>query len=94
MNYQNSVICASKRQVSCDLGGEAAILNLDTGIYYGLDPIGAKVWFLLERPRSFAEISAALVDEYDVHVDQCRRDLDELLASLEDAGLIEIVSRP
>ena len=32
----------AKDQVSCDLGGEAALLHMNKGIYYGLDPVGAE----------------------------------------------------
>jgi hypothetical protein len=36
-----STIRLSQNQVSCNLGGEAAILNLKSGIYFGLNPVGA-----------------------------------------------------
>ena len=37
-----SIVVAAKDQVSCDLAGEAAILNMKNGVYYGLDPVGAE----------------------------------------------------
>lgn len=46
----SSRVVAGRAQVSCDLGGEAAILHLTTGTYYGLDPVGARIWTLLEQP--------------------------------------------
>ena len=38
---EQSVVAATKDQVSCSLGAEAAILNTKQGVYYGLDPVGA-----------------------------------------------------
>ena len=46
-----SVVVATKDQVSCDLAGEAAILNIKSGVYYGLDPVGARIWTLMQEPR-------------------------------------------
>ena len=39
-----SRIVVSSDQVSCGLGDEAAIVNLRNGVYYGLDPVGARIW--------------------------------------------------
>ena len=49
-----SVVVAAKDQVSCDLAGEAAILNIKSGVYYGLDPVGARIWSLVQEPRKVA----------------------------------------
>ena len=44
----SSIVVAAKAQVSCDLEGEAAILHRDSGVYYGLDPVGARIWRLVQ----------------------------------------------
>ena len=44
----HSVVVVTKDQVSADLSGEAAILNLKSGIYYGLDNVGARIWTLVQ----------------------------------------------
>src|SRR5712692_9270844 len=85
-----SVVTAAKDQVSCDLAGEAAILNLKSGVYYGLDPVGARIWKLIQEPRSVDEIRKALLDEYDVEPERCQSDLLALLEKLQAEGLIEV----
>jgi hypothetical protein len=87
---QRSTVVASKDQVSSDLGGEVAILDLKAGVYYGLDEVGARIWGLIEKPRRVGEIRDVLVDEYDVAPDRCERDLLALLQKLADAELIEV----
>ena len=87
---QESVVNAAKAQVSCNLGAEAAILNTEEGIYYGLDPIGTQVWKLLQTPRRVADIQKVLLQEYEVEPDRCQRDLLALLEDLLGAGLIEV----
>lgn len=79
---------ATNRQVSSDLGGEVVILDLEGSRYYGLDGVGARVWELLSESRSVAELQQALLAEYDVDEEQCRRDLELLLAGLETRGLV------
>lgn len=83
-------VVANKEQVSCDLGGEAAILNLKTGVYYGLDPVGARIWNLIQEPKGFDEIRGILLKEFDVQPDRCERDLLALLEKLAAEGLIEV----
>jgi hypothetical protein len=85
-----SVVVAAKDQVSCDLAGEAAILNIKSGVYYGLDPVGARIWTLMQEPRQVLEIQNAITSEYDVTPDQCARDLMALLEKLLGEGLIEL----
>ena len=84
-----SVIVAVKDQVSCNLAGEAAILNIKSGVYYGLDPVGARIWSLLQDPRTVDDIRSTIVDEYDVEPERCERDLIDLLEKLLAEGLIE-----
>ena len=85
-----SVVVAAKDQVSCDLAGEAAILNIKNGVYYGLDPVGARIWSLMQEPRVVAEIQNVIAREYDVEPAQCARDLVDLLEKLLAEGLIEV----
>ena len=86
----DSRIAVSEDQVSCDLAGEAAILSLKNSVYYGLDPVGARVWNLIQEPKTFAEIRDTLLDIYDVDKPQLESDLQALLTQLADQGLIEI----
>ena len=85
-----TVVVTAKDQVSCDLAGEAAILNIKSGLYYGLDPVGARIWNLMQQPRAVAEIQNAITNEYDVEPERCARDLVSLLEKLLAEGLIEV----
>ena len=83
-------VVVSKVQVSCDLGGEASILNLNSSVYYGLDAVGARVWNLIQVPVKVATIRDTLLQEYDVERETCERDLLDLLGQLAAAELIEV----
>jgi len=86
----DSCLAAAKDQVSSNLADEAVILGLKNGVYYGLNPVGAFVWNLVQKPKCVDEIRAALLKEYDVDEKQCERDLMALLNELLAEGLIEI----
>jgi hypothetical protein len=87
-----TIVVASKANVSCALGEEAAILDMRSGLYYGLDPVGAHVWKLLARPRTVRDLRAAILEEYEVESEKCEVDLVTLLEKLRAEGLIEIRS--
>jgi len=82
-------IVAITEQVSCDLAGEAAILSLRNGTYYGLDRVGARIWNLIQQPRTVKEILDTLLAEYDVDAERCAADLQRLLTELTAQGLVE-----
>ena len=85
-----SIVVAVKDQVSSDVGGEAVILHMQSGIYYGLDPVGARIWSLVQQPKRVADLREAVVDEFDVEPARCETDLIELLQKLLTEGLIEL----
>ena len=80
---------AAKDQVFCDLGGESAILNLQNGTYYGLNPMGSIIWNLIQEPREFGEIRDLILKEYDVEPEICEKDIQKFLNDLSAQGLIE-----
>lgn len=86
----NPSVVATKNQVSCDLAGEAAILDLQSGIYYGLDAVGARIWELIQEPKTVTEIRDALLEEFDVEPERCHNDLVALLEQMSENKLIEI----
>lgn len=87
---ESSIVVAVKEQVSSDLGGEMAILNLDAGMYYGLDEVGARIWELVHEPRAVKAIQSTIVEEYEVDPARAERDVLALLHQLVDEGLIEV----
>lgn len=86
----DTVVQPAPHQVSCDLDGQAVILNLESGVYYGLDPIGAAVWKLIESPTTVGSVRDAIVARYQVEPERCMADLVELFDNLVREGLVEV----
>jgi hypothetical protein len=85
-----SIVVAASNQISSDLGGEAVVLNLQSGVYHGLNEVGARIWNLIQQPKSVLDVKQRLLSEYEVEPEVCTLDLLELLHNLEVAGLIEV----
>ena len=86
----SATIAAGKEQVSCDLMGDAAILNLKNSTYYGLNPMGARIWEWIQSPIRVSDLRANIAGEYEVAPERAAADLTELLADLERHGLVTI----
>lgn len=84
------VVAARNGQLSTSLAGEVVILDVERGVYFGLDGVGAKVWELLQTPRLVSDIIDRLAPEYDVARDTIASDIQELLGDLGNRGLIDV----
>ncbi len=84
----------SEGVVSELLDSETVMLDLNRGVYYGLDPVGTKTWELMrEQPcLPLHKILDSLLDEYDVHENQCTHDLLNLVSVMREKGLVEVCS--
>lgn len=72
-----------------EVDGEAVLLSLDEGCYYGLDELGTRIWKLIHQDLDHDQVVAAMVAEYEVETEQARSDLDAFLSDLRESGLIE-----
>ncbi|HEV8722563.1 MAG TPA: PqqD family peptide modification chaperone [Candidatus Binatia bacterium] len=87
---RSTTIKAIEEQLSCDLAGEAVILSLKSGEYFGLNELGARIWNLIQKPRTLGELVELLMLEYEVAIDQLERDLTSLLDEMCTQGLVDV----
>ena len=74
------------------VGDETVILDLASGTYYGLDPVGARIWQLFVDGQTLAQVRDTMLAEYDVSIDDLEQDLNRLLSELSDKNLISLVA--
>ena len=82
-------IQASDGVVFRNLSGEAVLLNLATGIYFGLNETGTRMWTLLLETGNKEKTIATLKREYDADEPRLREDLDQLVHQLSEKGLLK-----
>ena len=89
-----TIVVAAPGQLSSTLGNEEVILNPETGVYYGLADVGARIWALLKEPCTIASICEVILAEYEVDRERCQQDVLALVSQLAEAQLIEVRDAP
>jgi hypothetical protein len=77
--------------LSSELEGEAVILDLSSGVYFGLNAVGARIWELIQDGRDLRAVRATLLEEFDVPPDRCEADLMQLVRRMAANGLVNVV---
>ncbi|MBC7260572.1 MAG: PqqD family protein [Chloroflexi bacterium] len=85
-----SRVTIGKEVLFQDLGGEAVLLNLESGKYYGLDEVGTRMWSLLIEHGQVKGAYTALLAEYDVSEERLEEDLLHFVDELVSHGLLQI----
>jgi hypothetical protein len=73
-----------------ELDGEAVILHLDSGMYFGLDPVGTRLWQLIAQHGHLHPVFEAAIEEFAVDPAVLERDLLDLVAALSEKGLVTL----
>ena len=71
-----------------EVGGEAVILDLASGTYYGLDPVGARIWQLMAEGQTLTQVCEVMLAEYDVTREDIERDVLALVQTLRERKLV------
>ena len=73
-----------------DLGGEAVLLHVGTGRYFGLDEAGTRIWSLLAESGDLAEVHRRMIAVYQVAPAQLERDILAFVETLSKQGLLTL----
>ncbi len=74
-----------------DLHGEVVLLNLKTGLYFGLDPVGTRAWQLIQDHGRLGPVRDAMLKEYEVSAERLWADLQDLVSRLADNELVKVI---
>jgi len=89
INENFSVVQATD-VVAAEMDGETVMMRIKSGMYYGLDNVGSRIWELIETPRQVSQVIDRLMEEYDVERAKCQANTLDLLNQLYEEGLIKI----
>lgn len=86
-----SEVVSTRDQVSCELADEVVILSLANGEYYGLNPVAADIWALVQEPKMVRDIRDALLARYDgVTPEECTQQVMLLLEEMIGLDLLSV----
>ena len=82
---------ASSNHLYSEIDDEAVILDLNSGVYYGLNDVGVDIWRWLQEAQSKEQILSLLLDEYEVSRQQAEEDVEAIFTQFLETGLIETI---
>lgn len=74
--------------------GEAIIVLADAGEVNVLNPVGTRIWELIDGTRSVQQIVNKIETEYNVTAQAARQDVEEFLQQLLQAQAVTLQARP
>jgi hypothetical protein len=83
-------VTPASRVLFRELAGEAVLLELNSGQYYGLNEIGTRIWLLLQQHSRIDSVYCSLLKEYAVPADRLRDDLLLFVDRLAGKGLVNL----
>lgn len=83
-------VTLSKEVLSQEVDEESVLLDMKSESYFGLDEVGTRIWQLLKNGSDLQNVFEILLAEYEVGEDELKKDLQEHIAQLVDAGLISL----
>ena len=75
-----------------EIDDEMVMMDDAQGLYFGLNSVARKIWNSLETPRRYEILLNALLESYEVDIDQCRADVEPFLLKMIEHGLVRIAS--
>jgi hypothetical protein len=87
---EDTVITRSVDFATADMEDETVMVSIENGKYYGMDPVGSRIWELLSEPQSLADLVKALCGEYEVEPERCKADVLVFLNYLRGEDLVRL----
>lgn len=73
------------------MDGDLVMMSISQGTYYGINPVGGRIWSLLEQPASVASLCNTIVSEFEVSKEQCQQDVLQFVEQMLKAGVVSQV---
>lgn len=90
MITMQSTVVVTPGLTAAHLGDEAVLLDANSGRYYGLNELGARIFELVRTPVSVGEVKNTLLQEYKVEEAELEADLLAFLRDMAQRNLIEL----
>jgi hypothetical protein len=75
-----------------EVEGEAVLLDVERGEYFGLNEVGTRFWVHARETGDIDAIFERLLAEYEVEAETLMRDVEALVEDLARAGLVRLVT--
>lgn len=86
---KSALVKCTDRFVETEIDGEAVVMELETGDFFSLTGSALAIWQHIDGTRDRASLLAVVAAEYQTSEAQLAGDVDEFVADLIAAKLIE-----
>lgn len=74
--------------VDSRVGDEAVILNLESGTYFGLDPLGTQIWEHIKDGLMASDICAEIAQDFGISIEMVSNDARAFLSDMVSHGIL------
>jgi hypothetical protein len=78
------IVRNQKDWLTAKVGEELVMLNTTSSKHIGLTKVGARIWEIIEEPKTVEEICSILITQFKVTPETCRTEVDDFLAELRE----------
>lgn len=86
----NTLISRPDNLLDCMIDDEVALMSIDNGEYYQLNPQASAIWAYIDTPKKFSVVIDALEREFEVERATCEADVIEFLNTMQQDNIIEL----
>lgn len=86
----NDRIARRRDLLSAPIADELTVMDIDTGRYFGMNGVAARIWALLEADRTMDALCADLMTAFDVDAETCRREVTAFVSEMAAQGLVSV----
>ena len=89
----STTLTRSDKLVHTAIDGDVTMMNIDTGRYYSLTAVGARIWSCMDSPIRVDQICERLRGEFRVERSRCEQEVLSFVRRMADEGVVCIAQQ-
>ena len=85
-----TIVKCNQEMLTSNIGDEIVMMSIENSAYYGLDPIGSKIWEMITEPIQVSDLCAQLMQRFEVSEQDCQRDVLNFLNQMRNEDLLTV----
>ena len=86
----SSIISKSDNLLEATMKDSLALMSIEQGSYYGLNPVGKIIWENIDNPVDVKSLVDLLLNKFTIDEDTCKKETLNFLKELEKREMINI----
>lgn len=67
---------------------ETVMMSVEAGKYYGFNAVASRIWELLESPKTVAQLSTQIYEEFEIDSETCEVDVVRFVNDMMNNGIV------